>query len=208
MPDDSSRVNPGRWRTVLFFGLLSAIVLWNGLLIGVPWFAGRGFESRPVVALSAGVYLTAGAVCHQQPARSFHPWGVQMPVCARCAGLYLGAAFGTLLCLPRRRPGGLLWLFPRRRSSGHQETLHSTRGKVSTVVGCVPAVDRRWAASGRDTILARWVVGLAAVPSAFTLVGEWSGLVDESAMWRALAGVRLGTAVAWVVSLVILGELE
>ena len=179
MPDDSSRPDTARWRTVLFFGLLAAIVLWNGLLIGVPWLVGQEVDGRPVVAMSAGVYLAAGAACHQQPARSFHPWGVQMPVCARCAGLYLGAAFGALLCVPRRRLSGQLWLAPGR-----------------------------WTAPGGETTLAQWVVGLAAIPTALTLVGEWSGVGDESAMWRALTGVGLGAAVGWVVSLVIRGEFE
>jgi uncharacterized membrane protein len=43
-----------------------------------------------------GVIYTVGAfVCHQRPERSFHWGGAQLPVCARCAGLYLGAAIGA-----------------------------------------------------------------------------------------------------------------
>ena len=179
MPDDSPRPTPARWRTVGFLVLLVATVSWNGLLVAVPWLAGHGHDGRSVVALSAGVYLTAGVVCHQQPERSFHLWGVQMPVCTRCAGLYLGAAIGALVCIPRRRGSGRLWLSPER-----------------------------WAGPGEAATSARWVVGVAAVPTVVTVVGEWSGVFDETAWWRALAGVALGTAVAWVVSLVIRGELE
>ena len=34
-------------------------------------------------------------MCHQQPNRSFYIDGGQMPVCARCTGLYLGAVIGV-----------------------------------------------------------------------------------------------------------------
>jgi uncharacterized membrane protein len=61
------------------------------------------------------------AVCHQDPAHSFLIYGRQMPLCARCTGMYLGAllslAFhfrqGKLGSLPPRKmliPLGLLFL--------------------------------------------------------------------------------------------------
>ena len=61
------------------------------------------------------------AVCHQDPAHSFLVYGRQMPLCARCTGMYLGAllslAFhfqkGKLGSLPPRKmviPLGLLFL--------------------------------------------------------------------------------------------------
>jgi uncharacterized membrane protein len=36
-------------------------------------------------------------ICHQRPERSFHLGSVQMPVCARCTGLYVGAALALPL---------------------------------------------------------------------------------------------------------------
>lgn len=48
-------------------------------------------------AWAAAVYIAASRVCHQRPERSFHTAGVQWPVCARCSGLYLGAAAGAWL---------------------------------------------------------------------------------------------------------------
>ena len=45
------------------------------------------------------VLLAYGAgrvVCHQLPERSFYLWTHQMPVCARCTGLYLGAAVAAM----------------------------------------------------------------------------------------------------------------
>jgi len=41
------------------------------------------------------VQIVGSRVCHQRPERSFHTSGVQWPVCARCSGLYLGAAVGA-----------------------------------------------------------------------------------------------------------------
>lgn len=41
-------------------------------------------------------------ICHQEPQRSFAMGGFAFPVCARCLGIYVGAAGGALLSLPRR----------------------------------------------------------------------------------------------------------
>lgn len=48
------------------------------------------------------------AVCHQIDARSFHLLGRQMPLCARCTGMYLGAMLGLAFqALTARRRTGL-----------------------------------------------------------------------------------------------------
>lgn len=47
--------------------------------------------------LAAFVYAAGSLVCHQLPERSFHVAGVQLPVCARCTGLYIGAVAGALM---------------------------------------------------------------------------------------------------------------
>ncbi len=48
----------------------------------------------PIVSpsIAAVVYAVGGVICHQMPERSFHLDGVQLPVCARCLGIYAGAA--------------------------------------------------------------------------------------------------------------------
>jgi uncharacterized membrane protein len=55
--------------------------------------------------ITAFAYLAGSFVCHQIAERSFHIDGVQLPVCARCTGLYLGAAVGLIawLAQPRRQ---------------------------------------------------------------------------------------------------------
>jgi len=53
----------------------------------------------------------------------------------------------------------------------------------------------------------RWVVVGAAVPTGVSVVMEALGIVEGSAVIRAVGAIPLGAAVTWVVSLVIRGEL-
>jgi len=61
----------------------------------VPWLLSRSPEIG--MALQRGFAL----VCHQQPERSFLLFGGSVAVCARCLGIYLGAAAGLLPLVPR-----------------------------------------------------------------------------------------------------------
>jgi uncharacterized membrane protein len=59
-----------------------------------------------LAAPAAAVYAGSSRICHQRPERSFHLAGMQLPVCARCFGLYLSGAIGALLAWgSRERPG-------------------------------------------------------------------------------------------------------
>jgi hypothetical protein len=42
------------------------------------------------------LYAAGSFICHQLPERSFHLDAFQLPVCARCVGLYAGGAAGSL----------------------------------------------------------------------------------------------------------------
>lgn len=73
---------------------LGAFVLttaWVILLVVTPLLAGWA---------GAVVYTIGSLICHQIPERSFHLAGFQLPVCARCLGIYLGASAGA----------GLVWV--------------------------------------------------------------------------------------------------
>ena len=59
-----------------------------------PW-AGR--------VASAAVYVAGAVVCHQRAERSFALAGVALPVCARCTGIYTGAAAAAAILLSRSR---------------------------------------------------------------------------------------------------------
>ena len=78
-------------------GAFTAVTLgWLLLVLLTPVALAQDVGGRAVTLTAAGTYLLGGVVCHQRPDRSFHPGGVKMPVCARCAGLYLGAGLGVL----------------------------------------------------------------------------------------------------------------
>jgi uncharacterized membrane protein len=82
--------------------LTAAAVSWAVLIWTTPALAAHQDRTAPVV-LAAAVYGIGTFVCHQAPARSFHVAGIRTPVCARCAGLYVGAALGLLLGFGRGR---------------------------------------------------------------------------------------------------------
>ena len=66
--------------------LTASAVIWLALLLVAPLFPRE----------AALLYQSASRICHQQPERSFHVAGVQLPVCARCFGLYASGAAGAI----------------------------------------------------------------------------------------------------------------
>jgi uncharacterized membrane protein len=71
---------------------VAASVSWTLLLGLAPLLATRPHASALGTGIVVAVYAVGSLVCHQLPARSFELWSAQMPVCARCAGIYLGSA--------------------------------------------------------------------------------------------------------------------
>ena len=120
----------------------------------------RSDASPAMYVVAVAVYGAGSIVCHQLPGRTFHVGSAQMPVCARCAGIYAGAAMAAAVLLT---------------GTGRQS-------------------------GGRTRILAdRLRVLAAALPTVATLLFEWSTGSTPSNTVRALAGVPLGAAVAWVI---------
>ena len=89
-------------RAWLARGFLGAMLTWMLMLVLVPLLLARDTGGRAVTTAAVGTYLVGSVICHQRSDRSFRLWGVQMPVCARCAGLYLGAVVGALLAGAKR----------------------------------------------------------------------------------------------------------
>ena len=89
--------------------LAAVAIAWPLLLLAVVWARVDG--STPL--WTSVVYAIGSKICHQIPVRSFHTAGVQWPVCARCAGLYVAAPFGALLAVAAaralKRGDGRLW---------------------------------------------------------------------------------------------------
>jgi uncharacterized membrane protein len=76
-----------------------ASIAWAAALPLAALAASRPHTSALVYLFTLAVYGIGSVVCHQLPGRSFHLWAAQMPVCARCAGIYAGAAFAAIVAL-------------------------------------------------------------------------------------------------------------
>ena len=62
-----------------------------------PYLSASGYT-----LLAVAIFWFFSPVCHQDPARSFWILGTPVAVCARCLGIYLGAAVGAWIPAPRR----------------------------------------------------------------------------------------------------------
>jgi uncharacterized membrane protein len=151
---------------ILRRAFVAASLLWTAALPLATWVASRPHPTVPGYAFALAVYGVGSLICHQLPARSFRLWTAQMPVCARCAGIYLGAAVTAIVTAPLRR---------------HDASRHS-------------------AGLGARRFRARVIVIAAALPTAATLLYEWTTGHPPSNIVRALAGLPIGAATAWIVA--------
>jgi len=134
--------------------LAGALTAWS---LALP-FAAAAVHAHGALRWAAfPVYGVGRLVCHQRPERSLHWGGTPWPVCARCAGLYLGLAAGAGAALGGRR--------------------------------------RAW-----PPAQARWLVGLAALPTVATLVFEWTTGEMPAHAWRGASGIAIGAALGHVVA--------
>jgi uncharacterized membrane protein len=90
----------------LHAAFIAATVAWAALLLLAPFLASQSHASMLATGLVVAAYTVGGVVCHQLPERSFHLWTAQLPVCARCTGIYLGAAVMAIaaIAVPYRSP--------------------------------------------------------------------------------------------------------
>jgi len=65
--------------------------------VAAPLLSNAGFSLAAVM-----LTLFFSPICHQDPTRSFWLLGAPIAVCARCLGIYLGAAAGAWLRVPQR----------------------------------------------------------------------------------------------------------
>jgi uncharacterized membrane protein len=139
---------------VLRRAFVAASIAWAAALPAAAWTVAG--SRHPVLAACSFLVYTVGAiVCHQLPDRSFHLWGVQLAVCARCTGIYAASA---VIALAGR-------VLPRATQPTSRRVL----------IAC-------------------------GLPTAATRVFEWTTGQTPSNTLRALAGVPIGAAVAWVIA--------
>ena len=77
-------------RVVTGWSLAAVVAAWVVAIVAAPAVA------KVSGAAAAVIYAVGSLICHQMPDRSFHLAGAQLPVCARCLGLYAGGAAGAL----------------------------------------------------------------------------------------------------------------
>jgi Predicted membrane protein (DUF2085) len=93
---------------MLRIAFAAAALGWAAALPVATRIAAEPHASWPLSIAAVVVYRIGSLLCHQAPERSFHLWSMQMPVCARCSGIYAGAAAAVLFAavVPERlRPG-------------------------------------------------------------------------------------------------------
>jgi uncharacterized membrane protein len=106
--------------------------------------------------LSAITYAFGSVLCHQRPERSFYAGLAQVPVCARCSGIYLGAVAGALVAMVASAPlnGSRL-----RTRAGIRTALVASA--IPTAVTWLLEAAGIWAASNAIRFIAALPVGAA-----------------------------------------------
>lgn len=119
---------------------MKRLLLWALLAVSLLWAAA-------LVIAPDVVYLAGGYICHQRPERSFWIAGHPMPVCARCAGLYLAAPLGVAFVLWR---GVGSRGVPRREMASLDRTYSWWR--LALIVAAVPMI---------GSVAIEWLAGLS-----------------------------------------------
>jgi uncharacterized membrane protein len=138
-----------------FFRVLPVLaVAWAGMILLAPWLGSAASLPSGATYVSAAVYWLGSLVCHQRPERSFHVAGAQLPVCARCTGLYVSGALGVGLAAWR--------VWPRRAMPFSSWRVVLGLAAVPTAVTIAAEWWRPAAASGLVRAVAAVPLGLAA----------------------------------------------
>jgi uncharacterized membrane protein len=82
---------------------LAGSVAWAAIIPLTAFAASRPHGPLLSYAFALGAYAIGHVICHQLPARSFQLWGAFLPVCARCTGIYVGAAVVSAVVWARPR---------------------------------------------------------------------------------------------------------
>jgi uncharacterized membrane protein len=73
-----------------------AAVVWAAMVPAAAYAAALPADQSAAQVFAFVVYAFGSAICHQRDERSFHLFAEQLPVCARCTGLYAGAAIAAI----------------------------------------------------------------------------------------------------------------
>ena len=145
----------------------------------VAWVAWLGVAPLLPPPLAGITYLLGSFICHQRPERSFHLGVAQLPVCARCLGIYAGAALGSLV-----------WVVAQ-----HRAATADRRGRVSlrllalAVAPTALTLGAEWAGIWQPSNLARAIAGIPlGLVAALVVIGALTTLhYDACAPRRPIA---------------------
>jgi len=152
-------------------------VVWAVVLPAAAMLASLEAPGVPSYLSALTVYAIGSIVCHQLPDRSFYLLGRQLPVCARCTGIYVGAAVVALIAAVVAR------LKPR----------------PSTLLGSTLSVAQARARLSARLKLRTALAPLAVAPTLVTLGYEWTAGTAPANWIRAAAGFTLGAVVSALV---------
>jgi uncharacterized membrane protein len=112
------------------------IGIWCLIVVLVPLL----LEMFP--AAGAFLFLFFSPICHQLPERSFFLWGHQLPVCARCTGIYMGAFLGSLFARNESPPAWVLVaaLVPLGVDGGTQLFFRESTNTLRFVTGIIAGI--------------------------------------------------------------------
>jgi hypothetical protein len=139
------------------------------MLPGAALIAVAGDSASALQPLAAAIYAFGAAVCHQQSERSFHLWTAQLPVCARCTGIYVGAALSAAAAVWPRRSARV---FSGPVSAARAGEAWRTRGLLAA--GAAPAA---------LTVVYEWVAGH---PPSNTVRASSGVLLGAAVAWIVL----------------------
>lgn len=123
--------------------LAAAAALWALLLPAAAYAASGPHGSGASRTFALAIYTFGSAICHQRVERSFHLFGVPLAVCARCTGIYVGAALTAAMFV-----GAELVSAPCRAEARSAPARHA---RVMLLLGVLPTV---------LTLVYEWTTGI------------------------------------------------
>jgi uncharacterized membrane protein len=162
---------------ILRRAFLGASIAWAVLLPIAPFAASQPSPAAFWYGLAFVVYGAGSFICHQLPARSFHAWSAPWPVCARCTGIYLGAAVAAIVATVRLKADPL---YDIRRDS-----VTARHARLLLMVAAFPTA---------ATLVYEWTTGITPSNAIRALAGAPLGAAVAFVIVEALRGRRAGSA--------------
>lgn len=104
----TARAAPGNALRARIVAWLRGALVFVGLL---PWAIPLARARLPLGEVGAALDMAFLTMCHRRPARTLFFEGVPMPLCSRCAGIFLGVALGAALGRPLLSLRAWRWSF-------------------------------------------------------------------------------------------------